>query len=65
MKHRETRILPIMNTDLSVSMYYNKKKKKKEKKMKGDRYFSNVPFQFNKMLPSLPPETLSKRSCAI
>lgn len=60
------RILSIMNTDLSVSIYYNKKKeRKKGKKMKGDRYFSNVPFQFNKMLLSLPPETLSKRSCAI
>lgn len=55
----------------SISIYpflciiTKKKERKKEKKMKGDRYFSNVPFQFNKMLPSLPPETLSKRSCAI
>lgn len=32
MEHRETRILSIMNTDLSVSMYYNKKKKGRRKK---------------------------------
>lgn len=31
MEHRETRILSIMNTDLSVSMYYNKKKKEEGK----------------------------------